>query len=451
MLIAPILVLGACTNTDSLAAEAPLLTIGEVSYPEPLTFAPPFDQISIDGQTYALPFVAQQLIDAGWVYHDSSDGSADGLDSLVEPFSASHVTLVRDGDEGAYVEGRSIGVTVMNTSFEPNSVAKCEVWSVSIGRGHNWEPHPGVHRGASREEIAEALGVASGLEPLPPSLTEGTGDLSRVWVDREPLSQEQVADLSAVSSAASRGVRVRAARVTADFVDGIADGYYWVQYAPHTQMTDGYILTPNDGYPHRHTIERCSSDLHHLWLLPSDLSSAVTVAGGRQVLAPAWAWDQPVISDSAGYVDGAAIYMIDGRRYAMAATNEPPCATISGSGDRTRSQHLFAGLDTGGPKPGLGSWPEPVLVDVGPEKRLLWDRDDSSAAVMIYRGPGRNTGEDTMQLVVNYADWERGTRLTFLYSLLALDEGVGITDGAANLLLTVAADATRSVRYSHPG
>jgi hypothetical protein len=120
----------------------------------------------------------------------------------------------------------------------------------------------------------------------------------------------------------------------------------------------------------------------------------------------------------------------------MGATNEPSCHRLTKASHQDPDQHVFADLDAD-------------LVDVEPTKTLLWEGERSSAGMLVYRGPGPSTGQDTMHLVVNYCDWEQGTRLTFLYSLLSLEPDVKITDGAANLLLTVASDPTRSITFTH--
>ncbi|MCL2091799.1 MAG: hypothetical protein FWH11_11500 [Micrococcales bacterium] len=424
-----VLVVGGCTGggSSSLSDRYPTLSIGAVSYPEAVTFADYFREVNVAGRVFELPFPAQDLVEAGWVFHDSTpsayDGHIEDLDGPVMPFYSTRVTLVRADDPDAYEEGRSLTITLVNPTARPVSAKECEVWELYLDEGFGTEPYPGVHRGISLEELVEALGLPPGTAPR----TESTP----LVVFRERMSAQERSDLSGRTA---RGRVIRSALVTASIEDGVFTGGYGVRYAPYTAMTEGYIVTPHArGLPYRTDVARCP-ELEHTWLLPSDLSSAVTVAGGHQVLLAGWDLLPGALSRD-GHIDGTATYSVDGHDYAMGATNEPSCHSLTQASPQEADQHVFAELDAD-------------LVGE-PTKTLLWEGERSSAGMLVYRGPGPSTGQDSMQVVVNYCDWEHGTRLTFLYSLLSLEPEVEITDGAANLLLTVAADATRSITFTH--
>lgn len=430
--VAVLLVLVAgCTrdHSGSLSDEYPTLSIGHVGRPEPVTFEPYFDTVDIAGQRYTLPFPAQQLLDAGWVVHQEPFV---GYSSAVMPFYSTYATLVRADDPNGYAENRSIRITIVNTTPYEGSAENYDVWGVHFGEGLEAEPYPGVHAGASKADVATAMNI-----PYDGAAVAGE---SRFDLFRETLSMEQRRDLSAGSSSSLGDRPIRLARVIVTFKDDIATGGYDVRYAPRTAMTDGYVTMPAWSRPYP-SDPRCSS-LPYRWLLPGDLSSEPTIVDGRQIVGLDWIWsfvpDGGLTDDSSSYVsasylDGGATYSIDGHDYAMAASNIPTCKKITETGAAQAEDQVFAGLD------------DATTVDVAPEKALLWEGDRSSAGVLVYRGPGPSTDQDTMQVVVSYCDWEHGTRLTFLYSLLALEPGTTISEGAANLLLTVASDATRSI------
>ena len=435
LVLASTLATAGCTNDGptSLDDEYSTLTIGQVSRPQPVEFEPYFDEVSIAGQTYTLPIPLQQLLDAGWVVHDRDH--AEYADGWVKPFYSIRATLVRADDPNAYAEHRSIDVTIINTTPYTDTAENCDVWGVRIAEGFGTEPYPGVHAGASETEVATALNVSH-------DIVMGVDGDSRFNIFRETLSAEERLDLSAGSSSRSGTNPIRLAKVTVPFTDGMATGAYEVRYAPHTAMTDGYVTVPGWRMPGSSNL-RCSS-LPYTWLLPGDLSSEPTIVEGRQILGLDWIWsfvpDGGVSDTDKTLIDGGATYSIDGHDYAMAAANIPVCTEITNTSSATAAPTpedlVFAELENA------------TTVDTAPQEALLWEGERSSAGVLIYHGPGPSTGHDTMQVVVNYCDWEHGTHLTFLYSLLALEPDTEISDGAANLLLTVASDATRSITYT---
>jgi hypothetical protein len=441
LVLASTLSAGCTSDSASLSDEYPTLSIGQVSRPEPVEYEPYFDQVSIRGQTYTLPIPVQELLDAGWVFYGEDHTDRE----WVQPFSGIWSTLVPADDPDANHKYRGIDVVIINATPDSIRADSCDVWRVSIADGFDTEPYPGIHAGASEAEVAAALDISQAVEAGPVPIQD-----SWYSVYREALTAEERLDLSAGSSSADTRSTGRA-QVRVNFTGGtMSSGYgastsgYTVKYAPPEAMTNGYVTVP--AWRPLWGDSRCET-MEYIWHIPSDLSTDPTVVDGIPILVSGWEQvpdaDLAFFYDSAAdfftsYVDGSAMYSIDGHDYAMAAANVPFCTEIAGTSTSSPEDLVFAGLE------------DATMVDVAPQKMLLWEDERSTAGVLVYRGAGPSTGQETMQVVVSYCDWEHGTRMTFLYSLLALEPDTKISDGAANLLLTVASDATRSITYTPP-
>ncbi len=429
---------GCHPSPDELSsADVPLLTVGAPADPDTPTYDPMFNQITLSGQTYTLPFPVRELIDAGWVLDDDgrmvgesgaldiSGGSATGLDGedIVPQNGAVTAQLVPGGGEA----GDGIAVTIMNVGPDSVALGDAEVWSVAV-EGTDQEPYAGIREGMPVDNVADVLGAVG--------RTESNGFTSV----RDMLSPEQIADLS-TRPGIWPGAATSAATLYVEAADGVvgpigaADGWYYLVWVPAAQMD--HMTTVASDMPARSGTRRQCHGSRYTWHMPEDL--APRAAGDTHVWETGWGLVHRSIGDSDGFVDTAAIYSVDGKRYAIAATGTPDCEEVVADSGRARDQTLFRELRD---RDGTAA----DMVSRVPERWLLWDRDDSSAAVLVYRGTGAS-GAETMQVVVNYGDWEHRSRMTFLYSLVALDDGGTITDGVANLLLAVASDATTSLSW----
>jgi hypothetical protein len=80
---------------------------------------------------------------------------------------------------------------------------------------------------------------------------------------------------------------------------------------------------------------------------------------------------------------------------------------------------------------------------------LLWSRDDSAATILVARGSGKSTGDDTIQTMLKYHDTETGACVGVSFAMIGLDPGVAITDGAENFLLSQVIEAAESLTIKH--
>ena len=403
----------------SVAAGVKLLTIGRPTYPKPLTFDPLFSEITLNARTYTLPFTFQLLTDDGWELDQNSDLNASGgFDTVLKPYASTSLSLVRPDNVRGMLG--AVYVTAVNPSAESTTVGRSQVWGISLNYESDQQPYSGIYTGASADEVNKALGASVYL---------GTTGLAF----REFLSARESGDLTGTLNRTD--ARISWAQVYVDMHDGAATGQYRLQYTPVEDMTNGYISMPYGDWSKQD--DSCWRR-DYGWLIPSDLSPASFVVDGTPVLTDIDQWPRYTdlaTGSSRDFVSGAAMYSIDNHRYAMSATGDPECEKMADVSVNQKDGYLFSGMRYAKP------------IDGTPEKRLLWNRDDSSAAALIYHGPGAS-GDDVTQVVVNYCDWKHHVHLTYLYALISLDKNVKISDGAKNLLLTVASDATNSIIWT---
>jgi len=403
-----------CTSpspSPSVADGIATLAIGKPAYPKPLTLNPVFDQITLNGKTYALPIVLQQLIDDGWTYDtDQGADSATEFTKQLDAYQSSNITIKGPEDT-------SVHITAVNPDPRPCMISNSQVWGISLTVENDQEPYPGIHRGVSAVDAETALEAPTYYDDI----------TSTVTAFPEALSTEEAEDLA---GGPNQTAMINNAKVVVELGTNFSLPRYTLSYAPVKHMASGYILMP---YGDDSTNSDECWKPRYTWLLPSDLSPASVVVDGNPITGLS---DYISISAPApsAFIGGAATYSIDGHRYAMSATGYPECQKITGTDVAQKNAYLLAGMKNTTPIAG------------NPEKRLLWNRDDSSAAVLVYHGRGQS-GDDVMQVVVNYCDWQHHTHMTFLYALVSLDKGIKISDGAANLLLTVASDATSSITW----
>jgi hypothetical protein len=213
--------------------------------------------------------------------------------------------------------------------------------------------------------------------------------------------------------------------------------YYSVSYVPRLSMDTRTDISINFVEPSGYRADQgyCHAGMYS-WEVPSDLALQKEWIPDGEYAQIDIVRENPYGSFKIthGNVDVAAIYSIDGNLYAIGATTAPNCQNMAYSDAQEQRKYLFGSIESS------------VMVSDNPEQGLLWDREDSSAAALTYRGTGRSDA-DVMQVVVNYCDWEHKSHLTYLYSIVSLDPEVKITEGAANLLLQVASDATNSITW----
>jgi len=141
----------------------------------------------------------------------------------------------------------------------------------------------------------------------------------------------------------------------------------------------------------------------------------------------------------------AAEYLIDGEAYVFGVSHEGECTTIRSSEDLTHKHDDY--LLTSAPLEPMGELQlDPVSTTGDPY--LLWSRPDSAAAVLVFRGQGERTGDDVVQVLLNYCDWERGVQLSLFFSVIAVEPGVAVSDGARNFLLSMVSDVANSVKVT---
>jgi len=138
----------------------------------------------------------------------------------------------------------------------------------------------------------------------------------------------------------------------------------------------------------------------------------------------------------------AAEYVINGDTYIFGVSHEAECARIApdASVAQQRDDYLLA---TSAFEPMEALELDPVSSTSEPY--LLWSRTDSAAAVLVFRGQGGHTGDDVVQVLLNYCDWERGIWLSFFFSVIGAEPGVAISKGAETFLLSMVSDVAKSV------
>jgi hypothetical protein len=92
----------------------------------------------------------------------------------------------------------------------------------------------------------------------------------------------------------------------------------------------------------------------------------------------------------------------------------------------------------------------PRFEAVGPvSSSLLRDDDSALATLLVSTGKGALTGQDVMQVVVNYYDNDSDVGGSFLFAIASEDDGAPITDEIANFVLSLAKTACDTMQVSH--
>ncbi|MCL2091777.1 MAG: hypothetical protein FWH11_11390 [Micrococcales bacterium] len=385
VLVALLLWVPARCARDPLAG-VPTLSVGPVPEVHRPQLDQKFRQATVLGHTYTLPCPGSAFLDNGWspYFDDVQPVDAHGSDK---------VDIVRDG--------MRLELTLRNYGDEPAPWDQAQVVEIRGSVGQHG-PIPQIQPDMAKEDVVALL---------------GTPDVDEVRNERENYS-----------IIVYHGLPVQSARLLdTGLSPGSVDGSD-VLYVDDVSLVLSFL-----------------DDRYFSYTLSYDLGEPFDPARkipGGDVQCGSFP-DEPVYSYRMhpdlffrhGPSTRPAEYLVDGQAYVFGVSGSETCDKIDP--DKSSAQkvddYLLAPGTLRDPLSGPG------------EPFLLWDGEDSSAAVLVFRGEGQRTGDDYVQVWLSYCDWENGFRVRMSFSVISVEEGAAVSEGAQSYLLSVVSEVAESM------
>lgn len=416
--------LGGCAPSDPVG-DIPELFVGPLPSIQNPELDQKFRQVTIFGRVYDLPCQAGDFVERGWVVRPGTAPTvaADSSDWVILdmfPIGGEPSDELLNGEEGNVFLATDLTLTLHNPGVEPVPWQQAQVVGISVSGALPDGPGPQMREGMAKEDVIAALGDPDTGGPVELDTRPLLNEMSYYG---QPVPDTRMADLGWYLRGDWRPpgdhglFPAGRARLVLEFEDNSYTGSYRLE----TDLAEGF--EPGGTAPGSQT--RCDADDDSTW----------------------W-YSHRVPREFAGDKFGgigigrAAEYVVDGQTYVYGISGEGICATIAA--DETSAQkadeHLLSNTD--GP---IGELRVDLAKGTG-DSYLLWDRADSSAAVLVFRNQGERTGDDVVQVQLNYCDWDRGIHLRLYFAAISLEPGVAVSEGAENFLLSMASDVAESVR-----
>lgn len=369
----------------------PTLSVGTVPEVRRPQVDQMFRQATVLGYTYTLPCSGSVFLDNGWV-PDSEDLRP------VAAHSAAAVELV--------MAGMRLRLALRNDGDEPVPWGQARVVGISTDGG----PSPQIQPGMVKEDVVALLGTPDRDDEE--NSRDGYGDRGTIAYYGLPLQRARLVDMGLEPPFwdDSDVLGVGDTSLVPTFVDG---GYRnYGLYNDVSEPLDPDKKRPGDDV----SCESLSDGQAYSYQLREDF-----FLGQSSTSRP-------------------VEYVIDGGEYVFGMSYFARCDDIDP--DKSSAQKVDDYLLA----PMLfyeDSENESRLS--GSEPFLLWDREDSSAAVMVFRGKAELTGGDYVEASLNYCDWENGFQVRMSFSVISAEEGVDVSKGAENYLLLMVSDVAQSV------
>lgn len=365
----------------------PTLSVGPVPEVRRPQVDQKFHQATVVGHTYTLPCLGSEFLDNGW---------APGSDDLgpVAAHGAVSIELVMDG--------MRLWLSLRNDRDGPVPWEQAQVVGIMTDRGLSG-PTPEIQPGTTKEDVVALLGA--------PDLDDEKYRGAIVYYGL-PFQSARLLDI---------GMRPP----FWDFGDILGVGDTILQLDLFEGRYVRFELYIDAGEPFDPNSTRAGDDVK---CVPDSDEHAYSYRLHEDFFLGETSSSRPVE------------YVIDGEAYVFGVSYFARCNDIDP--DKSSAQKIDDYLLA----------PMLFYEDSDTESRLsrsepflLWDRDDSSAAVMVYRGEGELTGDEYVEVSLNYCDWENGFQIRMSFSVISVEKGVTVSKGAESHLLSMVSEVAESV------